>query len=159
MFVTGRLLTRFGLGPTLTAVPVITAAGFVALGVAPILPVLVAFQVARRAGEYALTRPAREVLFTVVGREVKYKAKNFIDTVVFRGGDALSAWIFAGIKGLGLTLAGMAWLAVPITGAYIGVALWLARRERVLRGNANVATPVAAMQNPSKDTGSRLPPG
>jgi AAA family ATP:ADP antiporter len=137
LFVTGRLLTRFGLAPTLAAVPVITALGFIALGVAPILPVLVAFQVARRAGEYALTRPAREVLFTVVGREVKYKAKNFIDTVVFRGGDALSAWIFAGIKGLGLTLAGIAWLAVPITGLYVGVALWLARRERVLRGNSN----------------------
>ena len=137
MFVTGRLLTRFGLGPTLAAVPVISAVGFVALGVAPILPVLVAFQIARRAGEYALTRPAREVLFTVMGREVKYKAKNFIDTVVFRGGDALSAWLFAGIKGLGLSLAGMAWLAVPITGLYISVALWLARRERVLRGNSN----------------------
>ncbi len=137
LFVTGRLLARFGLAPTLAAVPVITALGFLALGVAPILPVLVAFQVARRAGEYALTRPAREVLFTVVGREVKYKAKNFIDTVVFRGGDALSAWLFAGIKGLGLTLAGMAWLAVPITGLYVGVALWLARRERVLRGNGN----------------------
>lgn len=137
VFVTGRLLTRFGLGPTLATVPVVSAVGFVALGVAPILPVLVAFQIARRAGEYALTRPAREVLFTVVGREVKYKAKNFIDTVVFRGGDALSAWIFAGIKGLGLSLAGMAWLAVPITGLYISVALWLARREQVLRANSN----------------------
>ncbi|UCH52928.1 MAG: MFS transporter [Pseudomonadota bacterium] len=137
LLITGRLLTRFGLGVTLTTVPVITAIGFIGLGVAPILPVLVAFQISRRAGEYAITRPAREVLFTVVGREVKYKTKNFIDTVVFRGGDAVSAWIFAGVKGLGLTLAGIAWLAVPVAGIYIATALWLAGRERELRNHAN----------------------
>jgi len=130
--VTGRMLTRLGLPATLALVPLLTAAGFLALGVAPILPVLVAFQVARRAGDYGLARPAREVLFTVVGRETKYKAKNFIDTVVYRGGDAVSGWVFAGLKALGLGLTAIAWFAVPLALVWAAVALRLGRRQQRL---------------------------
>jgi AAA family ATP:ADP antiporter len=78
-------------------------------------------------------RPAREILFTVVGRETKYKAKNFIDTVVYRGGDAISGWVFAGLKALGLGLTGIAMVAVPIALAWAFVGYVLGRRQEVLR--------------------------
>jgi ATP:ADP antiporter, AAA family len=95
--------------------------------------VLVAFQVMRRAGEYAIARPAREVLFTVVDVETKYKAKNFIDTVVYRGGDAISSWIYAGLAALGLSLSGIAAIAVPVATLLAAVSLGLGKRQEVLR--------------------------
>ncbi len=132
LLVTGRLLTRLGVPVTLALVPLLTAAGFLALGAAPVLPVLVAFQIARRADDYALMRPGREILFTVVGRETKYKAKNFIDTVVYRGGDAVSGWAFAGLKALGLGLTAIAWLAVPLALAWAWLAYRLGKRQEQL---------------------------
>jgi len=117
-FVTGRVMERFGVAATLALVPGLVALGFTALAVAPVLPVLLAFQTLRRSGNYALTKPAREVLFTVVDRSTKYKAKNFIDTVVYRGGDAVSAWLFAGLQALGLGLAGVAIIAFPLAGLW-----------------------------------------
>jgi len=95
--------------------------------------VLVVFQVLRRAGDYAITRPARELLFTVVGREAKYKAKNFMDTVVYRGGDAASGWLFAGLQALGLGLTGIAWIGVPIAALWAALALRLGWRQEQLR--------------------------
>ena len=83
VFVTGRMVARFGLPVTLALMPAVVGLGFVTLGLFPVLAVLVAFQVLRRAGNYAIARPAREMLFTVIGREEKYKSKNFIDTVVY----------------------------------------------------------------------------
>jgi len=71
-------------------------------------------------------------LYTVVGREAKYKAKNALDTVVYRGGDALAGWLFAGLKSLGLGLAAIAWIAVPIALAWAAIALWLGRRQAAL---------------------------
>src|SRR6185295_12023137 len=94
LFVVARVMGRFGVGTTLVILPVVSAVGFFLIGLMPTLAVLVVFQVIRRAGEYAIARPAREVLFTVLTREEKYKAKNVIDTVVFRGGDAISSWLF-----------------------------------------------------------------
>ena len=132
MFITGRLMPRLGVAGTLVLLPLAAAIGFAALAVTPVLAVLVVFQVLRRAGDYALTRPAREVLFTVVDRETKYKAKNFIDTVVYRGGDALAGWAFAGLKALGLGLAAIAWLAVPIALLWGAVAWWLGKRQQNL---------------------------
>lgn len=132
---TARLLKWLGVPWTLALVPVLTVVGFVALGAAPILPVLVAFQIARRAGDYSLMRPAREILFTVVGRETKYKAKNFIDTVVYRGGDAISGWAFAGLKALGLGLTGIAVLAVPLALLWAWLGLRLGRRQEALRAS------------------------
>ncbi len=93
VFLTGRLARRMGVGVLLVAVPLVMAAGFMWLALAPVFAVFVVVMVVRRAGEYALVRPGREMLFTVLPAEDKYKAKNFIDTVVYRGGDALSGWL------------------------------------------------------------------
>ncbi|HEY5972785.1 MAG TPA: MFS transporter [Pseudoxanthomonas sp.] len=97
VFLTGRIAQKLGVGVLLVAVPVIMAAGFVWLALAPTFAVFVVVMVVRRAGEYAFVRPGREVLYTVVPAEAKYKAKNFIDTVAYRGGDAISAWVKRGL--------------------------------------------------------------
>jgi len=133
LFITHRIIRRAGVALTLAAIPVLTAAGFALLALAPLLSVLVVFQVLRRAGDYAITRPARELLFTVVGREAKYKAKNFVDTVVYRGGDAASGWLFAGLQALGFGLAGIAWVGVPIAALWAALALRLGWRQEQLR--------------------------
>lgn len=137
VFVTHRLVNRFGVGATLAVVPVVMMAGFASLAVAPVLAVLLVFQVLRRAGNYALARPAREMLFTVLSREEKYKSKNFIDTVVYRGGDAIAGWIFAGLMALGLGLGGIAAVAVPVALLWLIVALWLGRRYDAIRNDRN----------------------
>lgn len=93
IFITGRVARRLGVGVLLVAVPVITAAGFLWLALAPTFAVFAVVMVARRAGEYAFVRPGREMLYTVAGPEERYKAKNFTDTVIYRGADALSGWV------------------------------------------------------------------
>jgi AAA family ATP:ADP antiporter len=132
VLVTARLLARLGVAGTLILMPLLSAAGFALLALTPALGVLAGFQVLRRAGEYALTRPARELLFTVVDRETKYKAKNALDTLVYRGGDALSGWLFAALQGVGLGLAAIAWLAVPLAIAWGGLAWRLGSRQAAL---------------------------
>lgn len=127
--VTARLVDRLGLPLTLALVPVLVGAGFACLGVFPTLAVLMAFQVLRRAGNYAVTRPAREMLFTVLPREDKYKSKNFIDTVVYRGGDAASGWLYAGVAALGSELSTLAFAALPLAAVWAIVALVLGRRR------------------------------
>ena len=97
VLVTGRVAQRLGVGVLLVAVPLIVAAGFLWLALSPVFAVFVVVMVVRRAGEYAFVRPGREMLYTVVPAEDKYKAKNFIDTVVYRGGDAISAWVKRGL--------------------------------------------------------------
>ena len=129
VLMTSRLLTRIGVAGSLALIPLLSAVGFALLALTPVLAALAGFQVLRRAGEYAVTRPAREMLFTVVDRETKYKAKNALDTLVYRGGDALAGWLFTGLKGLGLGLAAIAWIAVPIALAWAAVAVWLGRRQ------------------------------
>lgn len=143
LFLTGRLVERMGLAATLALIPAFLMVGFAALGAAPVLGVLVAVQVLRRAGNYAIARPAREMLFTVVDRESRYKAKNVIDTVVYRGGDALSGWAFAGLTALGLGLSAIAWLGVPLAAAWLAVGLWLGRRQEQLRAVPRVTAAVA----------------
>ena len=135
VLVTSRLLSRLGVAGSLAMVPLLSALGFALLALTPVLAALVGFQVLRRAGDYAITRPAREMLYTVVDREAKYKAKNALDTVVYRGGDALAGWLFAGLKSLGLGLAAIAWIAVPLALAWAAVALWLGRRQAALSNN------------------------
>jgi len=133
--VAGQMMRRAGVTATLALIPILVAAGFVGLGLAPMLPVLIAFQVLRRAGDYGITRPAREVLFTVVGRETKYKAKNFIDTVVYRAGDAVSGWAFAGLKALGMSLTGIAYIGVPVALGWFATAWFLGRKQEELRAS------------------------
>jgi AAA family ATP:ADP antiporter len=128
-FLTARIFTRLGLKFALCLMPALSSVGFLALAAAPALGVLVAFQVARRALEYAISRPAREVLFTVVSREQKYKSKTFIDTVVHRGGDALSGWMYTGLAALGLALPTLALAAVPLSALWVVVGLFLGRRQ------------------------------
>ncbi len=127
LLVTGRLLTALGLGRSLALVPALLLLGFAGLAIAPVLGVLATVQIIRRAGNYGLTRPAREVLFTGVDRNARYKAKNFIDTVVYRGGDALAGWLFTGLKAAGLGVSGTALVAIPITLGWAALGLWLGK--------------------------------
>ena len=142
LFVVGRLVGRFGVGTTLVILPVLGAIGFFFIGLTPTLAVLIVFQVVRRAGEYAIARPAREILFTVLSREEKYKAKNFIDTVVFRGGDAVSGWLFEGLRMLGIGFAGIAFVGVPIALLWAGTGWMLGRSQDERRArNAAIRRP------------------
>jgi AAA family ATP:ADP antiporter len=103
------------------------------IGVMPFLVVFILFTVVRRVGEYAFAKPAREILFTVVNREEKYKAKNFIDTAVSRGGDAMTGWIVNGVKVLGVTAGQMVWVLVPLALLWGWVGWFLVRQEEKLR--------------------------
>ncbi len=114
---------------TLALLPAFSVLGFAALAFAPTIAVIVAFQVLRRAGNFAIARPIREVLFTVVPREDRYKAKSFIDTVVYRLGDQAGAWSFTGIGALGLGTAGVSGVAVPLSILWFFNSLWLGRRR------------------------------
>lgn len=126
---TGGLIQRAGVGAVLALLPLLSIAGFLALAAAPLLSLVVLMQVLRRTGDFALSRPAREVLYVALSREEKYKAKNFIDTFAFRLGDQLGAWSYTGLAALGLGLGGIAFAAVPLSAAWLAVALWLGRRH------------------------------
>jgi AAA family ATP:ADP antiporter len=129
LFMTGPMINRLGFASALVFLPAASIVGFTVIGVMPVLLAFLLFTIVRRVGEYAIAKPAREVLFTVVGREEKYKAKNFIDTAVSRGGDAATGWIVNGIKALGIGATQIAWALVPLAclWAYLG---WsLARQE------------------------------
>ena len=132
----GTLMRRLGTTFMLAAMPVVAMVGFALLALHPGLATLVAFGITRRAGEYAISKPARETLFNALPPEQKYKAKNVIDTLVHRFGDTSSSWIFAGLKGLGLSLTTISWIAVPIAGAWLGTALAMGRAAARRRGDA-----------------------
>jgi AAA family ATP:ADP antiporter len=107
-----RLAPLLGPAWMLAAVPLLSVAGFLWLGATPTLAALIAFGVTRRVGEFALSKPAREALYTIVPREQRYKAKNFIDTVVYRGGDALAGWLFATVSAFIAAAVALAWTAL-----------------------------------------------
>jgi ATP:ADP antiporter, AAA family len=151
IFVVHRLIGRFGLSFALMLLPVFAIVGFFVLGLYPTLGVLIALQIIRRAANYAITRPAREILFTVVTREEKYKAKNFNDTVVYRSGDAVSGWLFEGLRILGLGFAGIAFVGVPIAMLWATTGYLLGRAQERLR-----AAQSATRRN--YDTGPFKPP-
>jgi AAA family ATP:ADP antiporter len=130
LFVTGRVLRWLGVGLTLAFVPALTLVGFGTLASAPVLGVVVAFQVLRRAANFAIQRPAREVLYTVLPRTEKYKAKNFNDTFVYRFGDQVGAWSYTWIGWLGLGLSGLALTMVPLSAVWLLLALWLGAQHR-----------------------------
>ena len=129
VFATGRLLKRFGTGATAGALPAVYVAGFAALALAPILAVVVAVQVAQRWMNFAIANPARQVFFTVVAREEKYKAKNLIDVVIYRGSDALYGWVFDSLQALGLKLAAIALCALPVMGGWLILSAALGRTQ------------------------------
>jgi len=127
VFVFGRLSKAVSTTVMLVLMPLVSCAGFFVLGTWPFLAVLVVFGVVRRAGEFALSKPTRETLFNILTREEKYKSKNFIDTVVYRGGDTLSGWVSTGLRAAGMSISGVAYVGVLIAAAWIGVALYLGR--------------------------------
>ncbi|MFL6622241.1 MAG: NTP/NDP exchange transporter [Sulfurifustis sp.] len=129
LFGTGRLAQRFGVTAMLALMPLVNVGGLLLLGAVPVIGLLAGFQVLRRAGDYALTRPLREVLYTVIPLEHKYKAKNAIDTLVYRAGDALGGWVFATLTTLGLGLSGLAYVGAMIAALWFVLALWLGTAE------------------------------
>ncbi|GKS59890.1 MFS transporter [Nitrospira sp.] len=133
LVLTGRLLSSLGVTAMLAAVPAFNLFGFTIFGIAPILAVLVVFGILRRAGEFAIAKPSRETLFTVVTREEKYQAKNVIDTVVHRGGDMASSWVSSALQSAGLTIGESAFAAVPIAGLWLMNGLYLGAQHERLR--------------------------
>ncbi|MET0875443.1 MAG: MFS transporter [Pseudolabrys sp.] len=132
LFFTGRIVGILGVGLTLAILPALTLLGFGALAVLPAVSTLVVFQVLRRSSDYAIARPTREVLYTVVPREDRYKAKNFIDTVVYRGGDQVGAWAYALIAMTGFGSVLMATIAIGLAAVWLVNGLWLGRRQALL---------------------------
>jgi AAA family ATP:ADP antiporter len=132
IFVTGRLMKFLGVTVTLLFMPLLSLFGFAAMGLVPVLTVLAVFQVARRASTFAFMRPAREVLFTVLQREDKYKAKSFIDTFGYRCGDQFGAWSYGGLQALGLNLSTISYIAVPVVAAWCALGVWLGRKQHSL---------------------------
>ena len=126
MFGTARLTKRFGLTVTLPLVPFIIIFGMLVLSISPILWVVVGLQIVRRAGEYSITKPAREMLYTTLDREARFKGKSVVDVVVYRAGAIFWAWSFTGLtQGLGLTLGAVAGVgsAFAVIWAYLGYRL------------------------------------
>ncbi|WP_211186674.1 NTP/NDP exchange transporter [Rouxiella aceris] len=129
LFLTGRLIAWLGVAAILCSLPFISLAGFAGLAAWPTFTVFVVFQVARRVSNFGLARPAREVLFTWLPREDRYKAKNFIDTVVYRTGDQVAGWSYTGLAALGLSMTGMSLVAVPLCALWLLLSLWLGRQS------------------------------
>jgi AAA family ATP:ADP antiporter len=124
IFVTNRLTLR----TALLVLPAVSLVGFLLVGFYQTVPLFVALVVLRRVSEYALAKPGREVLFTFVSREAKYKAKNVIDTTLSRAGDASTGWLVAGARALGATTAVVVWMLVPVAVLWCSVAWWLSNR-------------------------------
>lgn len=129
LFLTDRLLRGVGVALTLTLLPALSVFGFVTLGLVPTVAIIVMFQVLRRTSNFAVARPTREVLFTVIPREDKYKAKSFIDTVIYRSGDQVGAWSYALLSGLGLSVTGIALAAAPLSVVWLLNSFWLGREQ------------------------------
>ena len=128
LFATGRIMSKFGMPVTIALVPVLICIGLVVVAISPVMAVVVGLQIVRRAGNYAVTRPAREMLFTRVDRETRFKAKPVIDIVAYRGGDTVMAWFFTGLtQGLGVGLAGVALVGAVIAALWTLVAIVLGR--------------------------------
>ncbi|MDG1932415.1 MAG: MFS transporter [Luminiphilus sp.] len=128
LFATGRIVGKFGMPVTIALIPLLICAGLLIVAISPFLGAVVALQVIRRAGNYAVTRPAREMLFTRVDRETRFKAKPVIDIVAYRGGDMLMAWAFTGLtQGLGLGLAAVAAVGAGIAAVWAIVGIYLGR--------------------------------
>lgn len=152
IFLTGRIIKWIGLPATLAFMPALSVLGFSALGLSalgisalaavPILGIFVTFSVLRRGTNFALTNPAMEVLFTVVPREDKYKAKNFIETFVYRAGDQLAAWTYTAFVALGLSRGTIAWPAAGLAALFLVVGVWLGRRQQELAQDHSPAAPI-----------------
>ncbi len=128
IFLTGKIIKKFGVGLSLALLPFVCIIGFLWMSFAPGIIALIVLQVLRRSSNYSVSRPARETLFTVMSRENKYKAKSFIDTFVYRLGDQLGAWSWAGLSALGLSVAGVSMVAFPLGLAWFTLSVWLGKK-------------------------------
>ena len=127
-FATSRIVNNMGMGRTLALMPLLVCAGILVLAFAPIIVVLLALQVTRRAGNYAVTKPAREMLFTEVSKEERFKTKPVIDVVVYRGGDSVTAWLFTGLtEGLGLGFTAIGVIGATVAALWAGVGIWVGK--------------------------------
>jgi AAA family ATP:ADP antiporter len=129
LLITGQVLKRVGTGVAAAALPAVYIVGFAALAAMPTLIVVVTVQVVQRWMNFAIANPARQLFFTVVTREEKYKAKNLVDVVVYRGSDALSGWIFDTMQGLGLKLGAIALCSLPVVAGWAVLSLALGREQ------------------------------
>lgn len=146
IFATGRFLKRFGTGVAAGALPAVYLAGFAALAIAPGLAAVVTLQVAQRWMNFAIANPARQIFFTVVGREEKYKAKNLIDVVVYRGSDALYGWVYDSLQLLGLKFGGIALCVLPVAACWLVLSAALGRtQERRATKQERLATEMNAL--------------
>lgn len=148
VFLTGRIIRTIGLPAALALMPALSIVGFVALGLSgtvllPTFLVFVTFSVIRRGTNFALTNPSMEALYTVVSREDKYKAKNFIETFVYRAGDQIAAWSYAGLAALGFSPTLAAWPGALSAVAFLMLGVWLGRRHRTLEPGSAPAAPVS----------------
>jgi len=128
-FATGKLIARFGVGAALALLPLVFAAGFAVLAAAPVLAVVIAFQALQRTANFAISNPAREVLFTVLARDEKYKAKNVIDIVAVRGADAAGGWLYTALRLLGAEMRSIPLAAIALAAACLALALALGRAQ------------------------------
>lgn len=126
---TGPLLKRFGTAVAAALLPAVYIAGFAVLALAPTLSVVLVFQVVQRWANFAIANPARQLFYTVVGRAEKYKAKNLIDVVVYRGSDALYGWVFDSLQVLGLKIAAIAAWALPVAAGWLALSIALGRTQ------------------------------
>jgi AAA family ATP:ADP antiporter len=133
LLLTARIISWLGLGLTLALLPMAASAGFMVLSAAPVMVLIVAVQVIRRAILFAITNPAANMLYTVVGPQSKYKFKHFTDTVVYRAGDTTGAWIFTMMMSIGAGLGGVSSLGVVLGLAWTALALWLGRTYYLMR--------------------------
>ncbi len=141
LFLTGRILKWLGVRLALGILPVLSILGFLALGAAPVFAVFVVFQILRRAGNFALAVPTREVLYTVLPRRDKYKAKNFNDLFVYRAGDQIGVWSFAGLRALGMGSSALVLTMVPLAGLWLMISLWLGKKQSALAASAGSRRP------------------
>ncbi|MFC1661018.1 NTP/NDP exchange transporter [Gemmatimonadota bacterium] len=150
VFLTGRIIKWLGLGVALAILPAVTMAGFLGLGLYPTVAMLVVFQVLRRGWNYGLMRPAMEALYTVIPREDKYKAKNLIDTFIYRSGDQVGAWSHRGMEVLGLGVTGVAFVNVPVAGLWLltGLGLGLSQQKKAAKVGTGLGTDLAPASSP-----------
>lgn len=136
IFFTSRALKGLGVSLTLAILPLVTLAGFSLLLACPSLLIFVVFQVARRISNFAFARPSREILFTRVAKEERYKSKNFIDTVVYRLGDQMGSWSYAGLMGLAGSASLLAYIAIPLSLVWLALSVWLGRQSPLIPLNS-----------------------
>jgi AAA family ATP:ADP antiporter len=139
-FLTGRIVGKLGMAAALALMPFLVGAGLLILAFAPMLTVLLALQVFRRGGNYGLTRPAREMLYTKVTQEERFKAKPVVDIVVYRGGDAVSGTLFAFLTdGVGLGLAAVAVVGSAIAAVWGSTGIWLGKKFDLVKNTGDEA--------------------